>query len=197
MNRRVIGLVSLLFLACSIVLLVFWTAPAGTPSQIGNIEHNSAKSLDDQAAELAYNSSTLEQALEDIDDMVQGKQLTAEEADWLKARVAEMKDVASRQQTTDQPETLEDYARYLAGYNSQSLNDVKTIQKLCDQYLQNPGPNAPITQSTLQALSQAKLKESNTILRIDTEINLLIFNGTLTNEQGVWLRTQVHQLRAP
>jgi len=198
MNKRTITAISFFIFVISIALLAFWTSNATNPSETKKAEQRDAKSMDDIAAEYAENSSSLEQALQDINSLVEDKQLTVEEADWLKARVAELRDLASRQQTLEQPETVEEYLQYFVGYNSQFSNEVKTIQRLYDQYVQNPGPNAPITQSTLQALNQVKLKENINIMGIDAEISQLIFNGTLTNEQAIWLKEQVHhQFQAP
>src|SRR3990172_3953217 len=200
MKKRTIVVFSLIALACSVTIAAFWVGNTNNPSKISSseeTEQSSADSMEDLADEYADKSLSQEQVSEDIDKLVQNKTLTVEEANWLKARIAEIRNVASSEQALIQPSTLEEYIQYYADYDRQLLNDIKTAQKLYDQYSQNQGPNAPITQSTLQALNQAKLMESINILHIDTEINQLMLNGTITTEQGTWLKERVDQLRTP
>jgi hypothetical protein len=153
--------------------------------------------MEDIAAEYADKNSTLDQVLKDIDSLAQSQNLTADETEWLKARVTELRNAASYQEPPEQPETFEEYVEYFANYDSQVLNAIRTAQKLYDQYVQNPGPDEAITQSTLQVLNQAKFKENGNLMVIDLEISQLVQNGTLTNEQGALLRERVHQLRTP
>lgn len=198
MNRRIIVVFSLIALACLVAVTAFWISNTTKPSNITQENgQSSSASMEDLAVEYADKPLTPEQISQELDKMVQNKTLTSEEADWLNARIAEIRNAASNQQTLNQPTTLEDYVQYYGDYDSQILNDIKTAQKLYDQYFRNPGPDAPITQSTLQALNQAKLRESGNILHIDSEINQLIINGTVTSEQGTWLRERIHQLRTP
>ena len=200
MKKRTIVVFSIIALACSVAIAALWVGNTNNPSKISTSEktgQSSGDSMEDLADEYADKSLSQEQVSEDLDKLVQNKTLTVEEANWLKARIAEIRDAASSQQTPIQPGTLEEYIQYYADYDRQLLNDIKTAQKLYDQYSQNQGSNAPITQSTLQALNQAKLMESINILHIDTEINQLMLNGTITTEQGTWLKERVHQLRTP
>lgn len=195
MKRRTVTVVALLIIASSIALLGLWIANTGNPSETEETEKSQAQSAEDMAEEYADKSSSMEEVSEEINALIQSNQLTVEEAEWLKARIGELRNIASRQQMSTQPETLEEYIQYFAEYNSQDLSDIKTAQRLYEQYLRNPGPDSPITQSTLQALNQAKLKESFNILNIDAEINQLVVNGTLTSAEGAWLKEQVYRLR--
>jgi FtsZ-interacting cell division protein ZipA len=177
-DKRTIAVVSLIILVCSIVLFGFWIGNSRNPSVTEEAKLSNDKSAEDKAEEYANTSSTTNESQNDTDSQIQSN-------------------TTSSPQMPDQPETLEEYMQYFADYNSQSLTDIRTTQMLYEQYLQNPGPSAAITQSTLQALNQAKLKESINIVNIDTEINQLVLNGTLTNAEGTWLKEQVHRLRTP
>jgi hypothetical protein len=184
-------------LVCSIASVAILLGNLSNSSVIENAEQDHAKSMEDLATQYASTNSSLKEVFQKIDNQTQSEQLTAEDANWLKARITEMTSAATPQPQPDQPETFEDFTNYFANYDSQVLNDIKTAQELYEQYLRNPGPNAPITQSMLQVLNQSKLKETNNLMFIDAEINQLIINGTLTNAQGTSLREHVHELRTP
>jgi hypothetical protein len=96
-----------------------------------------------------------------------------------------------------QPKTFEGYTAYFAAFDSTTLSEIKTAKSLYDQYSRNPGPDAQITQVTLQVLNQARLKETCNLMLINTDIDQLVVNGTLTWEQGTLLRERVQQLRVP
>jgi len=177
-DKRTIAVVSLIILVSAIVLFGFWIGNTRNPTVTEEAKQSNDKSAEDKAEEYANTSSTTNESQNDTDQQIQSN-------------------VTSSQPISDQPETLEEYMQYFADYNSETLTDIKTAQRLYEQYLQNPGPSAAITQSTLQALNLAKLKENINILNIDTEINQLVLNGTLTNAEGTWLKEQVHRLRTP
>jgi len=186
---------TLVFLAFTVVPLALWLKNS-SPSSSESLQSND-ESMENVAAEYADENSTLEQVLEEIDSLAQNGNMTDEQAEWLKTRVAELRTAASFEEPPKQPETFDEYTEYFANFDSQTLNDVRTAQNLYDHYWRNPGPDAPITQSTLQVLNQAKLKENGNLAFIDSEINKLVTNGTLTDGQGVLLRERVHQLRLP
>lgn len=197
MNKWAKASVLLIVLVFSAALLAFWVGNTASPPETENTSQSNSQSMEDLATEYADKNSTLEQVLKDIDSLAQSDNMTSDEAASLKARVTELRNAASREELPQQPETFEDFTQYFVDYNSQTLTDIRTFQKLYDQYVKNPGSDAPITQSTLQALNQAKFKETINLMNIDAEINELMINGTLTTVQGASLRERVYQLRSP
>jgi glutamyl/glutaminyl-tRNA synthetase len=185
----------LIILLCSGAFLIFFVANFASSSSSRAPEKSNAQSLDDLATQYANTSTPLNQVLQDLDSLAQNQTLTAEETDWLKTRISELRGAGSSSETLAQPETLEAYATYFADYDSQTLSEIKTAQNLYDQYTHNPGPDAPITQATLHVLDQVRLRETYNLIFINSEINQLVVNGTLTCEQGVLLRERVQQLR--
>ena len=199
MNKRVKVVVSFAVLLCSVVLLAFWMGSFGGPSGIKDADQSEDKSMEYLADQYAGTNSTLEDVLQEIDNQTQSAQLSAEDANWLKARITELRNAASpqEQQLPEQPETFEDFTNYFVSFDSQTLSKIEMAQALYDQYSRSLGLNAPITQSMLQVLNQAKLKETGNLMFIDSEINRLILNGTVTSEQGFLLKARVYELRAP
>lgn len=187
----------LIVVVFSAALLTFWVGNTTSPPKTENTAQSNSQPMEGLATEYADKNSSLEQTLTDIDSLAQSSNLTSDEVEWLKARVTELRNAASLEELPQQPQTFEDYTQYFVDYNSQTLTDVRTFQKLYDQYVKNPGSDAPITQSTLQALNQAKFKETINLVNIDEEINQLMINGTLTTVQGASLRERVYQLRSP
>ena len=197
MNKRVTAAVSLAILLCSAVSFAVWINTSKSPSGVDAAEQSHAEAMEDLADQYANAFSTFPEVLQEIDNKTLNNQLTPEEADWLKVRVAELRSAASSQQGLNQPETFEAYTGYFVSYGSQVLSDIRTAQQLYDQYSRNPASNGSITQGILQTLNQARLKEASNLVLIDAEINQLILNGTLTNSEGALLREHVHEARAP
>lgn len=196
MSKRTKTVSLLIILLCSGAFFIFFVANFANSSSSRAPEKSNAQSLDDLATQYANTSTSLNQVLQDLDSLAQNQTLTAEETDWLKTRISELRGAGSNPETLAQPETLEAYATYFADFDSQTLSEIKTAQNLYDQYTNNPGPDAPITQATLHVLDQVRLKETYNLIFINSEINQLVVNGTLTCEQGVLLRERAQQLRA-
>jgi len=94
-------------------------------------------------------------------------------------------------------ETLEDLAQYYANYSRYALLDIAKYQKLCDQYLRDFGADSAYYLDAKDHLDRAKLRENDNLWFIDREINGLVSDGTITYDQGIWLKNRVYELRNP
>jgi hypothetical protein len=196
MDKRISGFVLLTVLFFCSVLSVFLLSNLGLTSA-NFAEKSRSQSIDDFNSQTTNTSTPMNQAQQTTDSFAPNQSVTDNEADWLKARVAALRSAGSSLGSTAQPGSFEAYTEYFVTFDAQTLNQIETAQGLYEQYVRNPGPDSPITQVMLQVLNQAKLKESLNLFIINSQIDQLVVNGTLTSGQGVVMKDRVQQLRTP
>lgn len=92
---------------------------------------------------------------------------------------------------------LEELAQHYANYSRSALYDMKKYNDLYNKYLNDFGPDASYTRESLDQYNQAKLREADNLWFIDGDINNYVLAGTITHDQGVWLKDRVRELRVP
>jgi biopolymer transport protein ExbB/TolQ len=94
-------------------------------------------------------------------------------------------------------EALEDWAQYYANYSRYALLDIAKYQQLYNQYSRDFGNDSAYALDMLDKLNYAKLCENDNLWHIDGVINGLVSDGTITRDEGVWLKNRIRELRIP
>jgi len=93
--------------------------------------------------------------------------------------------------------SIVELAQYYANYSRTALYEMKKWSDRYNQYLNDFGPTAAITINALDQYNQAKLWEGDNLWFIDGEINDLVFVGTITHDESIWMKERVRELRIP